>query len=401
MSKKRLVVPKKPKEVRELEGQGWLAVLHTGTFVDSSGATCVFAAADLEEMEASYDPTVEEAPLVIGHPKTDAPAWGWVSSVKKVGDWLLCQPHKVAKVFKDAVNEGRFNKISVKLEDNQLKHVGFLGAALPAVPGLGSATLSAPTSGRVIELALGDSTYRIGWKLVTVGRIFQRWRDMLIEDKGVEAADKIISQWQIEDLLQEPKPDPTPNSFSLAVDDDQVEIELSQGDDPMMSETEKAELEALRAANAQLTGQVTELTAAAATANTTLKNLQTATETAQNAAWEGEKDTFCTNLQGKGIAVPADFPVIKKQLDLARADGKGEFAAGKNASLDQVKAYLLSQKPKIKVGAAPVIGRDPAPTDAVTIAKRAQEFVAAEQKAGRVISVADAVAHVSKDQPAA
>jgi len=65
---------------------GWTPIFRVGTHTDSSGAAKTFARSDLDKTVAAYDPARHEAPLVIGHPKTDSPAYGWVERLRRVGD---------------------------------------------------------------------------------------------------------------------------------------------------------------------------------------------------------------------------------------------------------------------------------------------------------------------------
>lgn len=106
-----------------------------------------YTASDLAAMAAAYDPKKHEAPLVIGHPKLDAPAFGWVKSLKADGETLLANFHQVNPAFESAVKAGSFKKRSVAVardsEGNlQLRHVGFLGATPPEVKGLADVKFS-------------------------------------------------------------------------------------------------------------------------------------------------------------------------------------------------------------------------------------------------------------------
>ena len=112
-------------------------ILKTGKFLSSNGQEKEFSQTDLENIASSYDPSVSEAPLVIGHPKTNDPAYGWIENLKVTGDRLIAKAKQVVPEFLDAVKNGLFKKRSVSLtQDGKLRHVGFLGAELPAVKGL-------------------------------------------------------------------------------------------------------------------------------------------------------------------------------------------------------------------------------------------------------------------------
>ena len=63
-------------------------IFRAGRHRTIGGQTVEFSEADLAAVAAAYDAAVHEAPLVIGHPKTDDPAMGWVSGLKCVGPRL-------------------------------------------------------------------------------------------------------------------------------------------------------------------------------------------------------------------------------------------------------------------------------------------------------------------------
>ncbi|MEG8946610.1 hypothetical protein [Rosettibacter firmus] len=115
----------------------WFSIFKTGKHTDSSGNTREWTEADLDKIVENYDPKKHEAPIVIGHPKTNAPAFGWIEKLKRVGDTLYALPKQLANEFVEMVNKGLFKKRSISLyPDGTLRHVGFLGAQPPAVKGL-------------------------------------------------------------------------------------------------------------------------------------------------------------------------------------------------------------------------------------------------------------------------
>jgi hypothetical protein len=80
---------------------------------------------------------VHEAPIVIGHPKDNAPAFGWVDSLKREGDILYAKLKNLVPEFVEILKRKLFKKRSISLyPDLSLRHVGFLGAGIPAVKGL-------------------------------------------------------------------------------------------------------------------------------------------------------------------------------------------------------------------------------------------------------------------------
>lgn len=118
-----------------------------GTHVTSDGREITFTEADLRAIATSYDPQLHEAPIVIGHPKTDDPAFGWVQSLEVRPDGLHATARQVDTEFVEAVRSGAFKKVSgsfyaPRTKNNPrpdgyyLRHIGFLGATAPAVKGL-------------------------------------------------------------------------------------------------------------------------------------------------------------------------------------------------------------------------------------------------------------------------
>ncbi len=115
----------------------WIEVFRSGRQTDSAGTERNWTEADLNHAVASFDPSKHEPPVVIGHPKDNAPAFGWIDALKREGNVLLARLKQVAPEFSQMVQEGRFKKRSVSFyPDGTLRHVGFLGAMPPAVKGL-------------------------------------------------------------------------------------------------------------------------------------------------------------------------------------------------------------------------------------------------------------------------
>ena len=118
----------------------WIEIFRGGKQVDSAGKVH-----DGDELIAkalqTFDPSVHEPPIVIGHPTTNAPAYGWVEGLKAEVvngvKTLYIKAKQVVPEFKAMVEKGLFKKRSASFyPDGRLRHVGFLGAAPPAVKGL-------------------------------------------------------------------------------------------------------------------------------------------------------------------------------------------------------------------------------------------------------------------------
>lgn len=135
-------------------------IFRSGEHKPMNGQTFLFSGSMLNDVVASYNKENHLAPVVVGHPKTDAPAYGWVSDLRVEGDRLVADFSDIDPQFADLVKAGRYKKISSSFYKPEavnnptpdkwhLKHVGFLGAMPPAVKGLKEASFSQNESGVV------------------------------------------------------------------------------------------------------------------------------------------------------------------------------------------------------------------------------------------------------------
>ena len=116
---------------------GWIEIFKSGTHTSSNGNTKTWSNGDLDKMVEGYASENHEAPAVIGHPKSNDPAFGWLDQVKRTGNSLLGTFKQVAPEFAEMVKNGRFKKRSISVyPDGSIRHVGFLGAQPPAIKGL-------------------------------------------------------------------------------------------------------------------------------------------------------------------------------------------------------------------------------------------------------------------------
>lgn len=193
-----------------------LHIFKPGTHVTMSGASISFGESDLAATVRAYDPALHEAPLVIGHPKHDAPAAGWVKSISAATEGLIAVPHEVDVAFAELVAQKKFKKISASFYHPDaannpvpgvyyLRHVGFLGAQPPSVKGLRPIELAEDEEGVVEFGDFGDS--------ITAG-VFRRLREWLIGQFGQEAADQVVPGWDVDNLLAESRRDDDRPSFT-------------------------------------------------------------------------------------------------------------------------------------------------------------------------------------------
>ena len=128
-----------------MDKEKWIEIARTGTFKDSLGRDQTFTREDLSAIAMAYKPEMREAPLVFGHPKSDAaPAFGWVQKLKTEGSKLLALVAHVPEKVKEIVANKHYRHVSMSLMSDRvtLRHVGLLGAAQPAIDGLQAVELS-------------------------------------------------------------------------------------------------------------------------------------------------------------------------------------------------------------------------------------------------------------------
>jgi len=187
---------------------GPIEVFRAGTFKPMGGEAQTITEANLREIASAYDRDTAPAPVVIGHPETDTPAFGWVEHLYVEGGILKATLQDTVSEFADVVKEGRYKRVSISLflprssanpkpGKFYLKHVGFLGATAPAVPGLkpvkftgdaaGSLTLSQDKPGAV-SFAQDDELVRLRRqvreqeleKLIGEGRVLPAFKDEVL-----------------------------------------------------------------------------------------------------------------------------------------------------------------------------------------------------------------------------
>ena len=359
-----------------------LQIFRPGRHTASNGVTLDFSESDLQAMVAAYDPAKYEAPLVVGHPKTDAPAYGWVKSLTLSGGVLSALPGQVDPVFSEMVTAGRFKKISAAIYTPNspgnpapggyyLKHVGFLGAAAPAVKGLRDAEFAEDEEG-VFEFA--------DWGDIQNATLWRRMRDWLIGEKGLATADSILPDYAVSSLEDEARKEP--DDSGAAATPVPAFSEQSIHQETVVTPEQKA---ALEAENAQLKKDLADATARDKAAQATARHTAHA--------------SFAEGLVKEGKLLPVHASVAVATMDfMAAQTDVVEFGEGdeKKPLIDAFKTFLTSQ-PKVVDFKEHAGGKGPEDEekDASAISAKAVEFQEVEAKAGRIVNIAQAVAHVT------
>lgn len=177
-------------------------IFTAGTHVDSAGNRRTWTTADLDAIVANHS-AAAPAPIVIGHPSTDAPAYGWTGGgLTRVADRLYAKFTDVEPQFAQLVAAKRFPNRSVKIADGaagpKLVHVGFLGAAPPAIEGLRPIQFASDAAAATVYEFAQPGSY--GLQLLASG--MRRLREFFIEKFGMDAADRVTPDYQIAGLEQ-------------------------------------------------------------------------------------------------------------------------------------------------------------------------------------------------------
>lgn len=132
-----------------------IAVFRTGTHTDAAGIEHTFTAEHLRAIADQFDADATPTPIVKGHPANDDPAFGWIERFlfEESSGILYAVPKDVDPNFAAEVKAKRFQMVSVALYPPTSprnpkpgiyypRHVGYLGAATPAVKGLKAANFT-------------------------------------------------------------------------------------------------------------------------------------------------------------------------------------------------------------------------------------------------------------------
>lgn len=358
-----------------------IEILRAGTWSAMDGSRVPLAVEDISNVAASYDPALHEAPVVIGHPATDDPAYGWVKSLQVDDGRLVAELDDVEPSFAELVKAGRYRKVSASLyrPDSaanptpgkwHLRHVGFLGAQPPAVKGLRPVQLAAGDDG-VVELA-------DGWALAdlarTLGALFQGLREGLIAEKGIEAADRALPSFYV-------------NDFTRIAERAEREVAPPAPTGGMVSMSE----EELRSREAELARREAELAAG----QTRLEAGQAAVDARQAELRRAETAAFVEGLVGEGRVLPAEAASLVSLLEGIAGGGAVDLGEGKAQAPAEVLRGFLGGLPK-RVdfserggGSGAVDASDPQ-----AVAAEAQRYQAEQARSGVTVPIDQAVRHV-------
>lgn len=350
-------------------------IFRPGTQTDTSGTTLAFTEAMLEASAKAYDPALHEAPLVVGHPKTDGPAYGWVQTLAFSQDGLAAQPHQVDPEFAELVRAGRFKKISASFYTPDspqnpvpgvfyLRHVGFLGAAPPAVKGLKPVAFAAGEEG-VVEFS--DDA----WAERQNASLWRNLREWILAKFGKDEADRAVPGYQVETVE---------DAARKELLEQQAQPAFAEGGPanpkPKEGDVDQKELDAAKAKLAEERAKLDKDKADFAEVEAKVK-------TTRQGQIHVEHVAFAEGLVKEGKLLPAHKDTVVALMDnLAATEAVLEFAeegGGKTskAALQSMKD-MLAASPKLVDFTERATG-DPAATGTLTFAAPQGFTVDAEQ----------------------
>ena len=135
---------------------GWIDIARAGTWTDMSGRDVALTESTLDALASAYT-QADDAPVVVGHPEADAPAYAWVDGLRRVGDRLQARLRDIEPAFRAAVESGRYAGRSIKFHGARLIHLGFLGGAAPAIDGLAPTRFAADPAASTVCLTTDET----------------------------------------------------------------------------------------------------------------------------------------------------------------------------------------------------------------------------------------------------
>lgn len=364
-------------------------IFRSGTHTTAKGATLAFSEGDVAAIAASYDPAVHEAPIVVGHPKTNLPAYGWIKGLSVVGNKLVAAPDQVEPQFSEMVQAGRFKKISAALYapndkgnptpgQYYLRHVGFLGAEPPSVKGLKPIEFSEGDEPAEFEIEFNE--WRSAWALENIAGVFRRLREYFIETTDMDTAERIVPAFGIDALTQtaaDTRADANVRELGPSFSEQQQELDMTK-----TLEQRQAELDAREAA---LAGRET----AQSAKETTFSEQQSAIVAKEDAA-------FVASIVAEGrlpVGLKATATAIFSELDeneLVFSEGDEEVKTSGRAALRD----LLSKIPKPVSTGEQSIGDGPDFSDPKHVAALITTEIAEAKAKGEDLNPATALSRI-------
>ena len=392
-----------------------IEIFRAGQHTAMSGEQIGFSEADLSAAAAAYDPSLHEAPVVVGHPQHDAPAYGWVKGLQHDGGSLSAHLDQVATAFAEAVREGRYKKVSASFYKPDsasnpkpgayyLRHVGFLGAQPPAVKGLSPIELG-EAGDETVTVEFGEVA---GWKL---GDLFRSMRNWMLEQFGTDAADAAMPEHLVTGVQEDAAADapgfietqPKENAVTGQAGNRESDLARREAE-VKRREAEFAERERQRRTQPKesaVTGQAGNHESEIARREAELKQREAEFAERERQHRRQEREAQLDALVADGRPLPCDKARLLSFMDSLDGQDAVQFAEGETRDpnkflLDEVLGKLPKRVDYSE--RAPADQEDAATDDASSLAREAVAYQEKQRQAGVAITVSQAVAEISKQK---
>jgi len=369
-----------------------LNIFRAGTHVAMSGETITFSEADLQGMVAAYNPEKHEAPIVVGHPKDNAPAYGWISRLSLSEQGVEAETKQVDEAFAELVQAGRYKKKSASFyppdsKNNPvpgsyyLRHVGFLGATPPAIKGLRDVEFADADDAVVLEF---DEEPQQGvsfagwWAFDIVANTFRNLREFIIEKYSREDAERVFSNYSIDAIKEAATKVAASSTAAVAYNE--------KGDDTMDDATKELQ--------AKLEAQAKALADAEADFAERAKKLEEKERRNRKEQYELRLD----KLIQAGKVLPAQKGLLIALCESQGADQMVAFgeAEQKKPAVDVLFAFLETMPKLVDYGESAASDSVLPMNDPQALSTRIREYVNEEAKKGNSVSYAEAAEHVGR-----
>lgn len=363
-------------------------IFKPGTHTSAGGSTIEFSEDVLRAAVEAYDPDLHLAPIVVGHPRDNGPAYGWIGGLEyHEGDGIYAEPQELEEQFSELVKDGRFKKVSAsfyapdaptnpKPGAYYLRHLGFLGAQPPAIKGLKPIEFSEAEEG-VVEFGEFD--------IATTQGIFKRLREFLIDKFSRDEADKVIPDWALEDLDMakrmaqdaNAKPDPAPGFSEPNQNPEDPDMDLQKKLDDALAKIQQLENE-----------------------HNNFSERETALKQKEAAIAKSEIKRTIQGMADEGKVLPADVDHLAEfasQLDNEQVVEFGEGDEAKTNRRDFFLAWLSKQPKRVDFNEHSDDDDDPEkPADPAQKAARITDFMEKQSAAGKPVTYDQALRAVNE-----
>lgn len=358
-------------------------IFKTGNHTSAAGDTLEFSEDVLRAAAEAYDPALHEAPIVVGHPKDNGPAFGWIGHVTYSEKGLHADPRQINDDFAELVSKGTYKKVSASFyspESQQnpkpgsyyLRHVGFLGGMPPAIKGLEALEFNEQDDG-VIE-------FSADWE---VAGFMRKMREFLIEKFGVDDANKAIPDYMV--VAAEEAARPRSNYSEIEIEETAMTDEQIAAKEAELDERQ----EKLAAQEAAVAAQVAEFAEKAE-----------ADALAAKGARKTRIGAQIDDMVKAGKILPAKADSIKQFAESLDDTATVEFgegdAASKLTSTEFLISLLAEKSTPVEFGehGQPTGDRDDEIKTSEHLAQAALEYREERRQAGTEITITQAVNHI-------